>query len=43
MPLEDHSIKAAQHGDNGSSELDGKWIGSLHGVLLRDGASASPF
>src|SRR5262249_41600881 len=43
MALEDDSIEAAENGDEGSSELDGERVGVGHGVLLRDGACATPF
>jgi hypothetical protein len=43
VSLEDDSILAAQDGDDGRGELDEKSVRRLHGVLLRKGASATPF
>jgi hypothetical protein len=41
--LEDDSIMAGEGGDNGRGELDEEGVRRLHGVLLRKGASATPF
>jgi len=43
VALEDHSILATQNGDDGRSELDEERVRRWHGVLLRKGASATPF
>jgi len=43
VPFEDHAIMAGENGDDGRGELDEKRVGRLHGVLLRKGASATPF
>src|SRR5713101_7701215 len=43
VSLEDYSILATKGGDDGGSELDDKRVRRLHGVLLRKGASATPF
>jgi hypothetical protein len=43
VSLEDHSILTTQDGDDGRSELDEERVRHLHGVLLRKGASATPF
>ena len=43
VSLEDHSILATQDGDDGRSELDEERVSRWHGVLLRKGASATPF
>jgi hypothetical protein len=43
VSLKDHSILATQDGDDGRSELDEERVGRWHGVLLQEGASATPF
>jgi hypothetical protein len=43
VSLEDHSIMAAKNGDGGGGELDEKRVRRMHGVLLRKGASVTPF
>jgi hypothetical protein len=43
VSLEDDAIMAAENGDEGGVELDEEGVRRLHGVLLRKGASATPF
>src|SRR5262249_41405923 len=43
VPLEDKAIMAAENGDDGRGELDEERVRRVHGVLLRKGASATPF
>jgi hypothetical protein len=43
VSLEDDAIMAAENGDDGGGELDEEGVARLHGVLLRKGASATPF
>jgi hypothetical protein len=43
VSLEDHSIMAAENGDDGRSELDEESVRRGHGVLLQKGACVTPF
>jgi hypothetical protein len=43
VTLADQSIGAGQNGDEGRGELGEERVRRLHGVLLRQGASATPF
>src|SRR5262249_47434310 len=43
VAFEDDSIGAGEDAEEGRSELDEERAGAVHGVLLRKGASATPF